>query len=73
MPFGKIIELPSVYSAYGRVKDEYGGEHTVHASEIPPHSEEGEDLAYHVDIWQNKSGNVTTLREGTFGPEDKDD
>lgn len=69
MPYGVILETPSLYSAYGRIRDEYGGEHTVHGSEISDEVEEGDDFAYHVDIWQNRSGNVTTLREGLYGPE----
>lgn len=62
MPVGKIVDVPGSYSAYGRVRDEYGSEYTVHASEIAEDAEPGDDFAYQVDIWQNEHGPVTTLR-----------
>ena len=70
MPSGVILDTPNIYSAYGRVRDEHGQVYTVHGSEVPTDADEGDDLAYHVDIWQQRSGNVATLREGLFGPED---
>lgn len=70
MPVGKIIDVPNIYSSYGRIQDEYGEIHTVHGSEVPIESKEQDDVAYHVDLWQNRSGNVVTLREGLFGPEE---
>ena len=42
MPIGTIISSPNTYSAYAQVRDEYGGEHTVHQSEIPDDLEEGQ-------------------------------
>ena len=70
MPFGKIVDSPSVYSSYARVRDEHGEEYTVHGSEVPTEVENGDEFAYHVDIWQNKHGNAATLRSGLYGPEE---
>lgn len=72
MPFGIIVDTPNQYSAYARVRDEHGEEYTVHGSEVPLDAEDMDDFAYHVDIWQNSNGNVTTLRSGLYGPETKD-
>lgn len=71
MPYGMIVDSPGTYSAYARVRDEYGEEYTVHGSEIPDDASDMDDFAYHVDIWQNPGGNVTTLRSGLYGPEDQ--
>ncbi|MFK7826908.1 MAG: hypothetical protein AB8G05_22385 [Oligoflexales bacterium] len=70
MQVGKIVDTPNVYSAYARVRDEHGGEHTVHGSEVDIEAEDGDEFAYQVDIWQNTHGNVSTLRSGVYGPED---
>lgn len=66
MPIGTIISTPSVYSAYAQVRDEYGGEYTVHQSEISDDLDDGDEFAYRVDVWNNPSGTVTTLREFPF-------
>lgn len=63
MPIGKIISVPLGDSQYARVRDEYGSEYTVHASELPREADLDDDFAYKVDIWQNPSGNVTTLKK----------
>ena len=63
MPIGTIISSPNTYSAYAQVRDEFGGGYTVHQSEIPDDLEDGDEYAYHVDVWNNPSGTVTTLRE----------
>lgn len=67
MQIGQIVDLPNDYSGYARVRDEYGEEYTVHGSEIPTEAGIGDEMAYHVDISQNESGNVTTLRHTTYG------
>jgi len=61
---GKIVGLPPEASQYARVQDEYGSVYTVHHSEIPENADVDDDFAYKVDIWQNPSGNVATLRRG---------
>ena len=66
MQIGKIVDLPGDYSSYARVRDENNNEYTVHGSEIPADSREGEDFAYYVDVWQNKSGNTTTLHSNIY-------
>ena len=66
MPVGKIVDIPNNYSSYARVRDENGEEYTVHSSEVPESAEDGDSFAYHVDVWQNESGNATTLRRGSF-------
>lgn len=66
MPKGIIVNTPSDYSAYARVRDEYGQEYTVHGSEIATDAEDGDQFAYHVDIWQNSNGSATTLRSGGY-------
>ena len=70
MPTAIIVDTPNAISNYGRVRDEFGQEYTVHGSDIPEEHEPGDDYAYHVDLWQYSSRNVTTLRSGTYGPED---
>ena len=69
MAIGRVIDTPNQISGFGRVRNEYGGEHTVHASTLAG-LEEGDEFAYHVVIWQHDSGNVTTLAPGTYGAED---
>ena len=59
---GKVVDLPTVHSQYARVRDEYGGEYTVHSTELPDDAEIGSAYSYKVDVWQNPSGNSTTLR-----------
>lgn len=70
MPIGSIVDVPNTYSGYARVRDEHGEEYTVHGSEVSQEAEDGDEFAYHVDIWQNRNGNVTTLRSGLYGPKD---
>ena len=69
MPSGIIVDTPNAYSVYARVRDEHGEEYTVHGSEVEYDAEAGDDFAYYVDIWQTSTGNVATLRSGTYGPE----
>lgn len=65
MAIGKIVDLPTTYSSYARVRDEYGEEITVHSSEIPDNARVGDEMAYAVDLWQNDDGDVVTLRKTT--------
>ena len=62
---GRIVDTPNAISNYARIRDEYGGEYTVHGSEVPQNAEDGDEFAYYVDIWQNAYGNTTTLRHET--------
>lgn len=68
MPYGTIVDVPNEYSGYARVRSEHGEEYTVHGSEVPVETAEGDSFAYHVDVWQNQSSNTTTLRQGVYGP-----
>ncbi|MFK7872205.1 MAG: hypothetical protein AB8C84_03400 [Oligoflexales bacterium] len=69
MPTATIVNAPNAISNYGRIRDEYGQEYTVHGSDMPAGGESGDDYAYYVDLWQYSDRNVTTLRSGTYGPE----
>ncbi len=66
MALGTILSLPSEYSIFARVRSEHGEEYTVHGTEIPTSLDEGDNYAYHVDIFQNQSGDAVTLRSGSY-------
>ncbi len=68
MPIGKIVDAPTDTSAYSRIRDEHGEEHTVHSSELPSGAEDGDQFAYLVDIWQYEDGDVATLRNDIYSP-----
>ncbi len=63
MAVGTVVGMPPDGSIYARVKDEYNNVYTVHASELPEDAELGDQAAYKVAIWDNPSGNTTTLRK----------
>lgn len=62
--FGTVLSLPNEYSRYARVHDEESGiGFTVEPHKIPDDTEEDDDLAYKVEIWENDSGLVYWAEE----------
>lgn len=54
--------MPNENSKYGRILDGYGVGYTVEAGDLPEDVEEGDEVAYKVELWGNDSGlayNVT--------------
>ncbi len=64
MSVGTIVSLPTQYSAYARIRDEYGQERTVQGSQIPSDLDEGDSFAYTVNIMQYPSDDAVTLSQG---------
>ena len=57
MRIGHILSLPdTTYTAFGRIKDEYGSGYTIEPGEIPEDADIGDEFAYKVDLWGNDSG-----------------
>lgn len=63
MRIGKIISLPNTYTQFARIKDEDGRAYTVDPGYLPKGTEEGDELAYKVEIWGNDSGLAYDLEE----------
>ena len=63
MRLGLLIATPNAYSRFARVADEHGVGYTVEAGDLPPGAEEGDRVAYKVEIWGNDSGLAYDLAE----------
>lgn len=59
MQIGRIIEMPSQYSDFALVRDEYGSTYSVDKGEIKSSASDGDSMAYRVDFFGNHQ---TTLR-----------
>ena len=58
MRIGTLLSLPNEYSRFARIKDNDGVGYTVDPSDLPKGIEEGDGVAYKVEIWENDSGLV---------------
>lgn len=63
MRLGKIISLPNEFSRFGRVLDPSGVGYTIEPGNVPEDVEEGDEVAYKVEIWGNDSGVAYDLKE----------
>ena len=63
MKVGTIISTPDEYSRFGRVLDGYGVGYTVEQGDIPEDLEDGDEVAYKVEIWGNDSGLAYQMEE----------
>ena len=63
MKLGTVTALPNEYSRFGRIQDHYGLSYTVEQGEIPEDLDEGDDVAYRVEIWGNDSGLAYDVHE----------
>ncbi|NRA43352.1 MAG: hypothetical protein HRU09_00170 [Oligoflexales bacterium] len=63
MRVGTVISAPNEYSRFGRILDGTGVGYTVEAGDLPEEVEEGDELAYKVEIWGNDSGLAFDLQE----------
>ncbi len=63
MRLGTISSLPSAYSQFARIKDQYGNSYTADPSLLPKGIKEGESVAYKVEIGSNDSGLVYDVKE----------
>ena len=63
MRLGTLISMPNEYSRYGRILDSSGAGYTVEPGDIPVDADEGDQLAYKVELWGNESGLAFGLHE----------
>lgn len=63
MRLGTIISAPNDYSRFGRILDPSGVGYTVEPGAIPENIEEGEEVAYKVEIWGGDSGIAYDVKE----------
>jgi hypothetical protein len=56
MRIGTLLSMPNEYTRFARIKDQDGMSYTVDPGDLPKNIEEGDDVAYKVDIWENDSG-----------------
>ena len=63
MRVGTLISAPDEFTRFGRVIDGTGVGYTVEGSDIPEDLEEGDEVAYKVEIWGNDSGLAYNLEE----------
>ena len=53
---GTVTAMPNEYSRFARIRDGSGVGYTVEVGDMPDGVEEGDELAYKVEIWGNDSG-----------------
>ena len=63
MRIGKILSLPDETSSFGRVLDAQGVGYTVDPGDLPEDAEEGDEVAYKVELWGNDSGMAFNVKE----------
>ena len=63
MNLGKVISLPNEFSRFARILDPSGVGYTVEPGEIPDDVDEGDDVAYRVEIWGGDSGLAYEIEE----------